>query len=144
MNNSSAAGDLGLLAGSYDAGAATFTGEDRAKVRVDSMFTHLLDLRAALSSNDVSGMRLAHAGLEKSLSSVAELRGLVGSYAQRVEAAQERESDRKTLDLAVRSELSDTDYTEASTRFSLLQTQLQAGLQATSMAGRMSLLDFLR
>ena len=144
MNNSPAAGDLGLLAGSYDAGAATFTGEDRAKVRVDSMFTHLLDLRAALSSNDVSGMRLAHVGLEKSLSSVVELRGLVGSYAQRVEAAQERESDRKTLDLAVRSELSDTDYTEASTRFSLLQTQLQAGLQATSMAGRMSLLDFLK
>jgi flagellin-like hook-associated protein FlgL len=62
---------------------------------------------------------------------------------QRVESAAEREVDRQTMDLAVRSELRDTDYAEASVRFSLLQTQLQAGLQATSAAGRLSLLDYL-
>ncbi|MFZ4574382.1 MAG: flagellin [Phycisphaerales bacterium] len=144
LNNSGAAGDLGLLEGTYDATSATLTGADRAKVRVDSLFTQLLDLREALTSNSVDGIRLAAEGLETSVGALAEVRGKVGSYVQRVESASTRESDRQTLDLSIRSELRDTDYAEASVRFSLLQTQLQAGLQATSTAGRLSLLDYLR
>lgn len=143
LNNSAAAEHLGLTTGTYDAGSATLTGEDRAKVRVESLFTHLMDLREALRSNSVTGIRLAAEGIEESIGSLSELRGLVGSYVQRVESAAEREVDRQTMDLAVRSELRDTDYAEASVRFSLLQTQLQAGLQATSAAGRLSLLDYL-
>ncbi len=143
LNNSAAAEHLGLTTGTYDGGSATLTGEDRAKVRVESLFTHLMDLREALRTNSVTGIRLAAEGIEESIGSLSELRGLVGSYVQRVESAAEREVDRQTMDLAVRSELRDTDYAEASVRFSLLQTQLQAGLQATSAAGRLSLLDYL-
>lgn len=143
LNNSPAAEHLGLTTGTYDGGSATLTGEDRAKVRVESLFTHLMDLREALRTNSVTGIRLAAEGIEESIGSLSELRGLVGSYVQRVESAAEREVDRQTMDLAVRSELRDTDYAEASVRFSLLQTQLQAGLQATSAAGRLSLLDYL-
>jgi flagellar hook-associated protein 2 len=143
LNNSAAAEHLGLTTGTYDGGSATLTGEDRAKVRVESLFTHLMDLREALRTNSVNGIRLAAEGIEESIGSLSELRGLVGSYVQRVESAAEREVDRQTMDLAVRSELRDTDYAEASVRFSLLQTQLQAGLQATSAAGRLSLLDYL-
>jgi flagellin-like hook-associated protein FlgL len=36
------------------------------------------------------------------------------------------------------------DLAEAATRYSLLQTQYQAGLQTTAAAQRLSLLDFLR
>jgi flagellin-like hook-associated protein FlgL len=143
LNNSAAAEQLGLLDSAYDASSATFTGTDHAKVRVESLFTHLQDLREALLSNDTSGMGLAVSGIESTLGTLAETRGLVGSYTQRVESAQVREQDRKTVDESIRSELQDTDYTEASVRFSLLQTQLQAGLRVTSQASNLSLLDFL-
>lgn len=143
LNNSPAAEQLGLRDGAYDATSATFTGSDRAKVRVESLFTHLQDLREALLSNDSSGMGLAVSGIDSTLDTLAETRGLVGSYTQRVESAQVRETDRKTVDESIRSELQDTDYTDASVRFSLLQTQLQAGLRVTSQASNLSLLDFI-
>lgn len=142
-NNSPAAEQLGLLGGTYDAGLHTFVGADPATVRVESVFTHLIDLRDALRANDVSGITVAGEGLERVLSNLAETRGLVGGYAQRVDSATTREEDRSVLDQRVRSELADVDFAEASTRFSLLQTQLQAALRVTGASQQQSLLDFL-
>lgn len=142
-NNSTAAQQLGLLGGTYVPGSASLIGEDRAKVRVDSVFTHLLDLRQALASNDISGIGLAGSGMDAAIGEIAELRGVVGGHAQRVESAANRESDRATLDESIRSGLRDADYTQAATRYSLLQTQLEAGLRVTALASQRSLLDFL-
>lgn len=142
-NNSPAAEQLGLMNGTYDAGSATFVGEDRAKVRTESVFTYLLDLRASLAGNDTRGMALAAADLDTAVGGLVEARGLIGGYAQRVDAATVRETDRNTLDQKARSELRDTDFTKAATRFSLLQTQLQAALQVTARTSGLSLLDFL-
>src|SRR6185295_6682710 len=50
LNNSQAAEQLGLTNGTYDPTSATLIGEDRSKVRVDSLFTHLIDLRDALAT----------------------------------------------------------------------------------------------
>jgi flagellin-like hook-associated protein FlgL len=143
LNNSPAAGELGLLAGTYDPASATLIGEDRAKVRVDSLFTHLIDLRDSLRGNDTNGISLAGQDLGTSLDALAQTRGVVGGYAKQVDEATVRENDRNTLDQQTRSELQDTDFTAAATRFSLLQTQLQAGLQMTAMTHSKSLLDFL-
>jgi len=142
-NNSPAAEQLGLLRGRYDATSATLIGEDRAKVRVDSLFTHLLDLRDSLTTNNVSGIGLAGTGVDVTIGEIAELRGVVGGHAQRIESATGRENDRATLDETIRSGLRDADYTQAATRYSLLQTQLEAGLRVTAMASQRSLLDFL-
>jgi flagellin-like hook-associated protein FlgL len=142
-NNSLAAQQLGLTGGSYDTSSATLIGTDRAKVRVDCLFTHLLDLREGLIGNSVSGIQLASAGVESSLERIAEFRGVVGGNGQRVDAATDRETDRSQLDETIRSQLRDVDFTEAATRFSLLQTQLEAGLRTTAMASQRSLLDFL-
>jgi flagellar hook-associated protein 3 FlgL len=143
LNNSPAAGQLGLLAGAYDPTSATLIGEDRAKVRVDSLFTHLIDLRDALAGNNTSGISLAGEDLGTSLDALAQTRGLVGGFAKQVDEATVRETDRSTIDEQTRSELRDTDFSAAATRFSLLQTQLQAGLQITAMSHSRSLLDFL-
>jgi flagellar hook-associated protein 3 FlgL len=143
LNNSPACEQLGLLKGSYNAGSASLIGEDRARVRVESAFTHLLDLRDALRANDTSGIALAGEGLGTISSSLVETRGLVGGYAQRVEAASTRETDRSVLDERTRSELRDTDFAKAASRFTLLQTQLQAALQVTAAANSRTLLDFL-
>jgi flagellin-like hook-associated protein FlgL len=142
-NNSTAFAQLGFADGSYDATSATFTTEDRAKVRVDNVLTRLIDLRDALRADDTSGIVLAGERLEGSVTYVARTRALVGGYAQRVEAASRHEEDQAVLNETLRSELRDTDFAAAATRLSMLQTQLQAGLQSTVIASQRSLLDFL-
>ncbi|MFO0857126.1 MAG: flagellin [Phycisphaerales bacterium] len=143
-NNSSAAAQLGLMNGTYNATTGTLQGEDRAKVRVDSVFSALVDLRESLRSNNVPGISLAGDMLGNLADELAESRGLVGSFSQRVDAALTRETDRAVLDESTRSSLRDLDLAEASTRFTLLNTQYQAGLQTTALSQQLSLLDFLR
>lgn len=142
-NNSQAAAQLGLMDGRYDPASASLIGTDRTKVRVDSLFSHLIDLSVALRANDTSGIGLAGEDIGRSVQSLVETRGLVGAYGQRVDAMTIRETDRATVDEKTRSDLRDTDYTTAATRLALLQTQLQAGLQVAALSQGRSLLDFL-
>lgn len=142
-NNSQAAAGLGLLGGTWNATTGTLTGTDNARVRVDSLFSHLVDLRESLIGNDVSGIGFAGADIETANNSVVETRGMVGGFAQRVEGAITRETDRSVLDESTRSQLRDVDFTEAATRFSMLQTQLQASLRTTALTQQLSILDFL-
>ncbi|MBX3388933.1 MAG: hypothetical protein KF691_05710 [Phycisphaeraceae bacterium] len=142
-NNSTAPGQLGLLGGTYNASTSTFAGTDTAKVRVDSLMSYLIDLREALTANDVSGIQLAGENIDRVNNAVAETRGMVGGFAQRVTFAQQVEDDRSAVDTKVRSELEDVDFASAASRFSLLQTQLNASLQTTARIQSTSLLDFL-
>jgi flagellin-like hook-associated protein FlgL len=142
-NNSPAAEQLGLLSTTWDAPSGTLKGSDRATVRVDNLFTHLIDLRQALLNNDTAGITLAGEGLEDSVKSLAETRALVGGYAKRVDDGSKRLDDLTLLDQKSRSLLQDTDFAEAASRFSLLQTQLQAALQVTAQSFSHTLLDFL-
>ncbi|MCK6476240.1 MAG: hypothetical protein L6Q35_05355, partial [Phycisphaerales bacterium] len=122
---------------------STLAGQDRATVRVDGLFSDLIDLRDALNSNDTNGIALAGEKLEATLTRLAEKRGAVGGLARRVDGALQEEEDRTALDEQIRSQLRDVDFAEAASQFTLLQTQLQAGLQATAAATSRSLLDFL-
>ncbi|MBL8964710.1 MAG: hypothetical protein JNK70_11640 [Phycisphaerae bacterium] len=142
-NGSSAAEGLGLLGARYDVLSSSLLGEDRARVRVDGLFSDLIDLRDALNGNDTNGIALAGERLEATLTRLAEKRGAVGGLARRVDGAKSAEEDRAALDEQIRSRLRDVDFAEAATRFSLLQTQLQAGLQTAASATSRSLLDFL-
>jgi flagellar hook-associated protein 3 FlgL len=73
----------------------------------------------------------------------AQARAIVGGRANRVEVAAQREEDRQLQTISVRSQLRDLDYTEASIRYTLLQTQLQAGLTTAGQSQSMSLINFL-
>lgn len=142
-NNSPAAEQLGLLEGTFDAATSTLLGKDRAKVRVDNVFTHLIDLRDALLTDDTFGIGIATDTLNVDLDRVAETRGLVGGLARRVDQEQELLADRRVTDLTLRGTLRDVDFAEASTRLTLLQTQLQAAYQTTTLVNSLNLLDFL-
>lgn len=142
-NNSPAAEDLGLLSGSYDAAAGNYRAEDRARVRVDSLFTALIDLRDALLANDTFGITLAGEKLEAVSERLTEARALVGARGARVDAAVRRTEDLVVLDEKMRSDLRDLDYAEASVRFGKLQLQLNAGLQVAAIAQSRTLLDYL-
>jgi flagellar hook-associated protein 3 FlgL len=142
-NQSAAAQQLGLMDGTYDAAAHIYRGTDRAKVRVDNLFSTLIDLRDALRNNDTTGITLAGSELETHTDRLATTRALVGGYAKRVEDGTKLQQDQDVLDQQTKSQLQDTDFTEAAVRLNLLQTQLQAGLTVTAQSLTHSLLDYL-
>ncbi|USN98087.1 MAG: hypothetical protein H6810_07810 [Phycisphaeraceae bacterium] len=142
-NNSTAAIDLGLTDGSWDATNHRFVGTDKAQVRVDSVFTHLIDLKEALETNDDHGMELAVNALDDAIDDVTKTRALVGGYSQRISRQQTRQEDREVLDQQVRGRLRDVDFAQAASEFSLLQVQLQAGLQTAAISGQLTLLNYL-
>jgi flagellar hook-associated protein 3 FlgL len=141
LNGSFAAEDLGILGSTT---GATLTGEDRATVAVESVFSHLMALRDALEGNDERGISLATEKLEADITRIASTRADVGVRSRRVADAAIREEDLKIQDTGLKSQVQDLDYTEAAMRFATLQQQLQAAMLTASQTQRMSLLDFLR
>ncbi len=144
LNGSFAAEHLGILGTTGTNGGATLTGEDRATVAVESVISHLIMLRDALESNDSNGISIATAKLEDDLDRFTQTRAKVGVRTRQVTDAALREEDLQIQDKSLKSQLQDLDYTEAALRFSVLQQQLQAGLQTASFVSSLSLLDFLR
>ncbi|MEM1098018.1 MAG: flagellin [Planctomycetota bacterium] len=128
-----------------DLGAGTtLTSEDKAAARVENLFTHLIDLRDALTSDDTTGITLAGGSLEQDIEASIAARGQVGAQAKRVEDSQTRLDDQRLTEQGMLSELKDADLTEVITRYQQLQLQLQASLQTTAQIQQLSLLDFLR
>ena len=139
-----AAEDLGLLDGVFAPGVpATFSGEDRATVRVDSAITALIDLRDALLTDDSVGITLAGGRLETAYERLSSARAVVGGRTTRLSAIRRREENTRLLDQGIRSGLRDLDFIEASSRFGLLQVVQQAGLRTAAATQSLSLMDFL-
>lgn len=143
-NNSDAADDLGLSSGSWDPLSATLIAQDRAAIRVDNLFTHLIDLAAALRTNDNAGIAFAGGQIQKAADRLSVAQALTGSASQRVDQLKVQLTEQNTLDEQLRTQLEDVDYYEAISRFNLLQTQLEASLRASAqIASTRTLLDFL-
>ena len=142
-NNSTASWQLGFLDGTYDPNTGTHLGEDRARIRVSNAFSDLLDLRDSLQNDDTLGIQFATENLEDSLTRATETRALVGGFSQQVQRAARHQEERTVLDETVKSQLQDLDFVNAASQFTLLQTQLQAGLQSAAALNQLSLLDFL-
>jgi flagellin-like hook-associated protein FlgL len=140
LNGSFAAEDLGILGSTT---GATLTSEDRATVYVESVFTHLMDLHAALLADDERGITFAGERFETDIARLAKARADVGLRGRAVSDAIEREGNLLIQDANLKSQVQDLDYTEASIRFASLQQQLQAGLLTASQVTQFSLLDFL-
>jgi flagellar hook-associated protein 3 FlgL len=75
---------------------------------------------------------------------VSQARATVGVRAQRVESQQQRSQDLGLMEEVLLSDLQDADITEVITRYTQLQTELQASLQVGAQNLQLSLLDFLR
>jgi flagellin-like hook-associated protein FlgL len=142
-DNSPAAEQLGLTNSTSINGGNTLVSEDRAKVRVNNLFTHLLDLAEALRSDDTLGIEIASQNMKDSLDELIQSQGLVGGYARRIDTEVLRQEDKQIFDSAMRSQLRDLDYAQASSRFSQLQLQLQATMSVIAQSQSRTLLDFL-
>lgn len=142
-NNSTAAEQLGLLDLSTTPNPGQMVGSDVGAARVDNLFTALLDLAEALRADSEFGIQLASDRLQSLSDELSVTRGLVGGFGKRVEDELRREEDKRVLDTSVRSSLYDVDFAEAATRLSLLELQLQAGLQVAAGGTQLTLLNFL-
>ena len=111
---------------------------------MNNIFTALVQLGDSLRGNDSNGITLAGQSLQDQISRLGESHALVGVYSDRVQAATSQQTSENTTNEVVRSQLQDVDYSAASIRFSLLQTQLQATLQTGASTQQLSLLDFLK
>ena len=94
-------------------------------------------------TDDERGITLAAEKFDADISGLAEARAEVGVRSRRIASAVLREQDLRIQDMALRSQVQDLDYTEASIRFATLQQQLQAGLLTARQVTSLSLLDFL-
>jgi flagellar hook-associated protein 3 FlgL len=140
LNASPAATDLGIVGASA---SGTITGSDVNSVEATGIFGNLEKLRKALLGSDQSGITAAAEAIQNDLNRVIRLHGQVGAQVKEFEDRQNRLADQNVATKAMLSELEDTDFNEAITRFQTLQTALQANLQTTGRMLDLSLLDFL-
>lgn len=140
---SPAAEQLGLLDAQLGAGGNTLTSSDRASVRVNNLFTHLLDLAQALRDDDTIGIQIASENMKTSLEDLIQSQALVGGYARRVDEEVLRQENKSVLDESMRSQLRDLDFAQASSRFAQLQLQMQATMSVIAQTQTRTLLDFL-
>jgi flagellar hook-associated protein 3 FlgL len=142
LNQSLAASHLGIAKNVGT--SATLDGDDHAPVRAENLFTHMMDLRESLRTDDTAGITFAGNNLETDLDQVIEARGRVSTQAKQIEQATTRSKDRELAEKSMLSKIEDTNMTEAITRFMQLQQQLQASMRVSGQNLQSSLLDFLR
>ncbi len=140
QNYSQAAQDLGLT---EPAAGNVIAGKDVSPVIAQGIFANVAKLRDAMAAGDQKAMTAAAEALKSDYDRVVRTRGEVGARGQAVEARQNRLDDETLNTKKLLSELEDTDFTEAISKFSLLQTSLEASLKSTSTMLNLSLMDFL-
>lgn len=127
-----------------NAGAGnTIAGTDNATIRTENVFTHLLDLRDALTSDSTSGISVAMDQLGDDLNSLDTSRANVAISASRVVDQTQRVQDMKLTEEIFLSDLQDADLTEVITKYTQLQQQLQASLTVGGQLEQLTLLNFL-
>jgi flagellar hook-associated protein 3 FlgL len=140
LNFSTAAKDLGLDQASS---AGTLTGTDTNGIEVPGVFGNLQKLREALEGNDQAAITAAAEGLKTDYDRIVRVRGETGARVQELESRQNRLADENLSTTGLLSNLKDTDFTDAISRFQTLQTALQASMQTTAKVLNLSLMDFL-
>lgn len=142
INLSHAARDLGIKA--HVGSGGKIRGEDVAKVRTPGLFTHLIMLRNGLRSNNEDLITRAGSHLREDLQRVTTARARTGVRTNRIMEQVERLENKKLQTKTMLSDLRDTDYAKAVSRFRRLQQQLKASLLVGRQTMRLTLLDFLR
>ncbi|MFT3785336.1 MAG: flagellar hook-associated protein FlgL [Tepidisphaeraceae bacterium] len=123
--------------------ADTVNGKDVNPIDSYGLFGNLDALRIAMRSNDQAAMTKAASKIEDDLNRIVEVRGKVGAKVQEFEGRQNKIEDENVSTKSFLSELEDTDFNDAITKFQTLQTSLQASLQAATKTMNLSLMDYL-
>ena len=124
-------------------GGNTLIGDDVNPVRTDSVFTGLVELRAALRQDDRQGIAWAGERLENALKRMQEVQGRMAAHAKAMDS-RNRLVENETLGARIMlSDVRDVDITEVVVKFQQMQTALQANLSTAARVMNLTLLDFL-
>jgi flagellar hook-associated protein 3 FlgL len=140
LNLSPAIDGLGL---DVTATGNTLVGRDVNPVKVDSAFTALLELRAALQADDSQAISAAGRRLTGNLDHMQEVQGKLAAKAAAMLERTSRVENETTATRVLQSDVRDVDLSEAIVRFQQVQTALQANLATASRIINLSLLDYL-
>lgn len=143
LNFSTAIDGLGLNKSADDPAATELRSDDVSAVRVDSVFTALIDLFNALKAGDEQAITGAGERLHDFIDHTNRLQGVIGARSRAMTTRLELTEDAVVASTALLSEIKDLDYTEAVTQFQQAQTALQANLLTGSRIMQLSLLDFI-
>lgn len=121
----------------------TLVGTDVNPIKVDSPFTALLEMRAALAADDSQAISAAGRRLAGNLDRMQEVQGELAAKAAAMLERTDRIENEVTATRVLQSDVRDVDLTEAIVRFQQVQTALQANLATASRIMNLSLLDYL-
>ena len=119
-------------------------GDDVNPVKVNSAFTALLELNAALHGDDTRDISAAAQRLFGNLEHLQEQQGAMAAQAATVLERTDRMDNEMTAARVLQSDIRDVDFTEALVRFQSVQTALEANYATSSRIMRLSLFDYLR
>ncbi|MFQ5807397.1 MAG: hypothetical protein ACE5I3_13195 [Phycisphaerae bacterium] len=141
LNLSPAIDGLGL---GVSASGNMLAGQDVNPIKVDSPFTALLELRAALQADDSQAISAAGRRLSANLDRMQEAQGKLAAKAAAMLERTSRIENETTATRVLQSDIRDADFSEVIVRFQQVQTALQANLATASRIMNLSLLDYLR
>jgi flagellar hook-associated protein 3 FlgL len=140
LNDSPAVRDLGLDAA---ASGGQLQARDVNPLRVDSVFTALLELREGMNSDDRITMEAAGRRAERVLTGLQTAQGQLAAQARMMADRSERVDSEALSSELLLSDVRDIDFTEAAIRFQQFQMALQANLRTAPQIMNLSLLDYL-
>lgn len=140
QNYSTAAVDLGLT---NPASGSTISGSDVNAVQSQGLFADLASLAAALNNNDTSAITAAAQSLQTDSQRITTTQGQAGAQVQELQGIQMTLTEQNTATQALITKVQGADVASAATTFSLLQTALQATLQASAANMKLSLLNYI-
>ncbi len=141
-NFSEAVVDLGLDE-PIDPAATEVVGRDVSGVRVNGIFSALIDLRDSLQFGNEQDITRASQHLDDALTRTARVQGLLGAEIRAIESRGQQTQRAVDATRVLLSQIQDVDFAEAITRFQQTQTALQASLLASGQSLNLSLLDYL-
>lgn len=141
LNVSPALDWLGLA---VNAAGNQLVGSDVYPVRVDSVFTGMLELREALNQDDPQMITRAGERIDRTLQQMQKVQGELAAKAQVMLRRTERIDDESTFTTTLLSDVKDVDLTEAIVKFQQIQTALEANLSTSQRIMGLSLFDYLR
>jgi flagellar hook-associated protein 3 FlgL len=140
QNFSTAAADLGLTT---PASGNTITGTDVGSANSGGLFGNLTELMAGLQSGNQAQITAAGTGIQSDIDRVTEVQGQTGAVEQELTSRTTQMNQENVATKSFISQLQDTDFTTAITKFQTLQTALQASYQTAAKELNLSLLNFL-
>jgi flagellar hook-associated protein 3 FlgL len=140
LNASTAAVDLGLTT---PASGNVITGSDVNAAPPSGLFADLSALQAALNNNDTPGITRAAAALQNDQQQLTATRGKVGAQTQELQSVQSSLQTQSTSTQALIAQIQGADMPSTISKFTQLQTALQASLQVAAQGKQLTLMNFL-